>query len=70
VFQGDPEEVEALERRLVDVLNREAARSITVIAACVNILCMAMATVQCPDCRRAIARELKKAVPEILSIRR
>jgi len=66
MFQDDPEEVEALEQRLVAVLNRESPRSMDVIHALVNILTLAIATVACPDCRKAIARELTKAVPEML----
>ena len=66
MFQDDPPEVEALEQRLVEVLNRESPRSMDVVHACVNVLCIAIATVECPDCRKAIARELTKAVPEML----
>src|SRR6266487_7177766 len=45
MFQDDPPEVEALEQRLVEVLNRESPRSMDVVHACVNVLCIAIATV-------------------------
>ncbi len=66
MFQGDPEAVEVIEQRLVQALNRAPVRSWDTINALVNLLTLTLATIECPDCRKAIARQFQKCAPEML----
>jgi hypothetical protein len=66
VFEGDSEELEAIEKRLVAALDLGGVRSWDAIVALSNLLVLAWATIGCPDCRRVAADRLRAAIPGML----
>jgi hypothetical protein len=66
MFEGDSDELEAIEKRLVAALDIAGVRSWDAIRALTNLLTLALATIACPDCRRVAADHLQAAVPGML----
>ena len=68
MFEDDKPDVERLERKLIAIINDKTDRYefVDTLGALVHAFTFQMA-LACPGCRKNIAKQLRKRVPEMLA---
>ncbi len=66
MFDDAKPEVQAIEQRLLAACNFKADKLDDTLSAIANVTTFVMSLL-CPDCRKVIAKQLRKRVPQMLS---
>jgi hypothetical protein len=67
MFQGDPPNVEALERRVIAALADQHASPHDAVNAFSNLIVLALGSISCVDCRRIAIKHLADALVGMLA---